>query len=496
MRRHKYKDFCPAMPFQRIKVRAKPAILVVYPSYFAYSSPTLRDEIKSAPLALASYLAQYFPVECANFEISIGCPSSAVQIRRYERKVREHFEKHSFDILALSCWTSLSYKATMTTARIARQVYPDCLIVVGGYHATARPEDFQMADNLIDYVIRGEGERALRNIADALSNSGRPAETKVIDSPALQPDEYVAMKWSLVDGLVKSHFPKGVGTICLFLSRGCPFECTFCVESLKDRCWRPMSSDQAVEQIRVALEWYPAQAIAFGDATFGVHAKWRKDFLCRLADLKPSCWILFETRPEFLDEEDIKKLSQLKVEVQFGVESGSPTMLRLMKKAAQPQRFLDKFKATSRLLSEYGIVHGANLIFNHPGETQQTLTETFSYMDDLLDVQQSSLIWSCHGYLHFPGSEVDHNQVFYEREFGVEFLCPDWWHLDNDPYVSARRVVPSHDLRGDRTELWKQMFRERVETFKSSLSRDAFRLAAENYYPRWQSDSRYVGGAQ
>jgi radical SAM superfamily enzyme YgiQ (UPF0313 family) len=474
-------------------VPKKPSILVVYPSFYSYSSPTLRDEIKSAPLALASYLAQLFPVEYADFEVSIGCPGSQVQIRRYERKVREYLENHRFDILALSCWTSLSYRATMTTARIARELYPNSLIVVGGYHPTARPDDFRTPDVIVDYVIRGEGEMALKEVAEAFPVAGRPPETKVIDSPSLQPDSYVSMNWDLVDGLTRSESRKGIGTICLFLSRGCPFECTFCVESLKDRCWRPMPPSQAIEQIQDAVDRHHVQAIGFGDATFGVQAKWRKEFLRLLTDLKPSCWILFETRPEFLDEKDVKALAQLKVEIQFGIESGSPTMLRLMKKTTQPEKFLAKFKATSRFLSAHGIVHGANLIFNHPGETRQTLEETFAFMDDLLNERQSSLIWACHGYLHFPGSELDRNQAFYEQEFGAQFLGGDWWQKDEDPYVNARRVVPSIDLRGERMDLWKQMFKDRIDAFKSSLSPDAFRLAAENYYQQWKFDPKYIG---
>ncbi|HWR81779.1 MAG TPA: radical SAM protein [Candidatus Deferrimicrobium sp.] len=470
-----------------------PRILVVYPSYYSYSVQPMRDEVKSSPLVLASYLSQHHPVEYADLQVSIGCPTSRVQIKRFERKVRQFLQTRQFDILAISCWTSLSYKTTMTTARLARELYPNCLIVVGGYHATARPNDFVTEDRVIDYVIRGEGETALRDIAQALPSGGRPSQTRIQDSPSLQPDSFVEMNWELVDRLVRSEFPGGVGTLCVYLSRGCPFECSFCVESLKDRCWRPLPPERAIQQVRRALERFNLQAIAFGDACFGVHARWRKKFLKLLVDLNPSCWVLFESRPEFLDDDDVRMLARLKTEIQFGIESGSPDMLRLMNKTRQPERFLADFRGLSRRLSEHGIVHGANLIFNHPGETRKTLQETFDYVDSMLTIRPSTLMWACHGYMHFPGSAVDRDRKLLEEQFGTQFLSPEWWHLDEDPYVSARRVISSTDLGAERLDLWKTMLSEREEALKGCLTPEAFHLAADNYFPHWKLDSRYVG---
>jgi hypothetical protein len=85
-----------------------PSILLAYPSCFYYSLADDRVEIKTSLLLLASYVARFFPVQYADFELSIGRPASPVQIRRFERKVREFLQEREFDILALSCWTSLS----------------------------------------------------------------------------------------------------------------------------------------------------------------------------------------------------------------------------------------------------------------------------------------------------------------------------------------------------------------------------------------------------
>jgi uncharacterized Fe-S cluster-containing radical SAM superfamily protein len=476
-----------------------PRILLVYPSSYYLPRSTSRDEVKAATFTLGSYLSRFFPVKHVDLEIEIGRPETRVLIGRFERRVREFLEQEDYDILALSCWTSLSYQATMAVARQARAIHPKRLIVVGGYHPTARPENFLTSDNLIDYVVRGEGELAFREIATSFADSRRPAQTEVVVGKSLFPGDFVDLNWALVDDTIKSSLEGKVGTLCVFLSRGCPFECSFCMESLKDKCWRPYPPERAIDQIRTITERYPVQAVALGDACFGVRPQWRKEFLRRLLDLKPSCWILLETRPEYLDEEDIKILSQLKVEIQMGVESASPQMLKLMNKTKQPERFLEEFREVSGLLSEHEIVHGANLIFNHPGETQETIEETFAFVDSVARQGQGSLMWACHGYMHFPGSQIDHNRSYYEQQFGAVFLNPEWWLEDSNPFVASRQVIPSRDLTGERVDLWRSMFVERVVTLKAAMTDKAFRLAAESYFPRWAADQRYAritGGDQ
>jgi radical SAM superfamily enzyme YgiQ (UPF0313 family) len=221
---------------------------------------------------------------------------------------------------------------------------------------------------------------------------------------------------------------------------------------------------------------------------------WRKEFLRQLAERNPDYWVVFETRPEYIDEEDAKLLSNLKVEIQFGVESCSNDMLLLMKKTRQPRKFLDKFSDVSRMLSDYGILHRANLIFNHPGETRKTLEETFAFMDKEFARNETYLIWASHGYMHFPGCELDTNMKYYEERFGSRFLCGDWWKENNDQYESSMLFVPSSDLDGDNVDLWEKMLERRKDTMKKGLAQKAFNFAAMKYFLDWQDDSRFEKG--
>ncbi|NMC42310.1 MAG: hypothetical protein GYA46_00180, partial [candidate division Zixibacteria bacterium] len=231
-----------------------PSILLVYPSCFYYPGWVGRVELKTSLVWLASYLRPHYPVTFADFEIEIGRANSPVQIRRYERKVREYLSSQPFDILALSCWTSLSYQATLTVARIAREINPEAVIVVGGYHPSARPRDFIREDRLIDYIVSREGELALKEIADGWAVTGRPPQPTMVTGQTVTAEQFVGYDWDLVETFVKRNFPEGIDNFYIYLSRGCPFGCSFCMEPAKDRSWRAYTPEEAVRQINLAVE--------------------------------------------------------------------------------------------------------------------------------------------------------------------------------------------------------------------------------------------------
>ncbi len=467
-----------------------PSVLVLYPSCFYYPDWIAKPDVRASQLTLSSYLAQYFPVTYADFEHSIGRPNSPTLIKRYERKVRDFFAKQDCDILAISCWTSLSYLATMKTARIFREMYPNKLIVVGGYHPSARPNEFLTEERLFDYVICGEGELILREIAGNLKRDGRPSETKIVHAPMFGVEHFVPLNLDLLEQHLAEHKPEGVQSFYMYLSRGCPFNCAFCMEGLKDRRWRAYSPEDSIKHILDAYKRFNFYSVAISDACFGMRPAWRKEFLRRLVDLQPEFWIVVETRPEYIDPEDIALFSKLKVEIELGVESGSPDILRYMKKTKQPEKYLEIVKTVSHRLSDAGVLHRANMIFNYPGETHRTLDETFAFMDAELQRKETTFMWAGLGYMHYPGCEMDYNSAWFEQQFGSKILCPDWWKLEEDQYTNCRRNIPSHDLAND-PDLWFEMLTQRDQAMRNTLSPGALRFAANKYFPDWQNDPRY-----
>jgi radical SAM superfamily enzyme YgiQ (UPF0313 family) len=472
--------------------KKSPSILLVYPSSFNYVEALERLDIKTSQLWLASYLNRSYPVAYADFEIEIGRPCTPVQIKRFERRARKYLAEQAFDILAISCWASLSYRAAMSVARICRELYPDKVIVVGGYHATARPQEFITDEHLFDYIITREGEIALKEIADGFYQTGRPPEPQIVIGPTVANEDIVDYDWDLMESFRSRTAQQPDATGYIYLSRGCPFGCSFCMEPAKDRSWRAYSPEKAVQVLFDFQERFNLFSIGVSDACFGMRRSWRKKFFEILARRKPDFWLVFETRPEYLDSEDIKLLDGLKLELQFGIESGSPEMLLIMKKTRQPEKFLDRFADLSLELSEHKILHRANMIFNHPGETRKTLRETYAYVDRLLERNDSYLMWANAQYMHFPGCELDTNRSYYEEKYGSRFIGGDWWKReDGDLRQISMDFVPSRDLEGDGVGLWERMMMERDGRMRDTLAPLAFRFAAIKYFLDWQDDVRY-----
>jgi len=472
--------------------KQSPSILLVYPSCFNYPEDLERADIKTSQLWLASYLNRFYPVTYADFEIEIGRPGTPVQIKRFERKVRQYLSDQPFDILAISCWASLSYRASLSVARACRELFPDRVIAVGGYHATARPHEFITEENLFDYVITREGEIALREIADSYDTVGRPSEPKIIVGPTVTGEHFVGYDWDLLEAHYRRAFREPVEAGYIYLSRGCPFGCSFCMEPAKERIWRAFSPEESVDILFEFVNRFKLFSVGVADACFGMKPAWRKEFLRRLVDRRPEFWLVFETRPEYFDPEDIQMVSHLKAELQFGIESGSPEMLLLMRKTKQPGKYLQRFWELSQMLTERGVLHRANMIFNHPGETRKTLDETFAYMDRFLNQNGSYLMWANAGYMHFPGCEIDTHRSYYEEKFGSRFICGDWWNQDGNQNENCLRFIPSRDLEGDNVNLWERMMATREGRMRDCLAPRAFKFAAHKYFLEWQDDYRYA----
>ena len=64
---------------------------------------------------------------------------------------------------------SATYARCVETAKTIKEAKPDCAVVVGGWHASYLPETL-LSHPEIDYVVMGEGERAITQLAQALVN--------------------------------------------------------------------------------------------------------------------------------------------------------------------------------------------------------------------------------------------------------------------------------------------------------------------------------------
>ncbi|MCI5219141.1 MAG: radical SAM protein, partial [Candidatus Electrothrix sp. LOE2] len=95
-------------------------------------------------------------------------------IKKYLTKI---IGKMQPDLVGLSAM-AWQYDTCLRIARLIKALRPDVKIVIGGYHATLMHEEIAASEEVqvIDFMIRGEGEEACRRLVNALAGQDEPAE--------------------------------------------------------------------------------------------------------------------------------------------------------------------------------------------------------------------------------------------------------------------------------------------------------------------------------
>lgn len=416
----------------------KPRVLLVQPASFPSRA---QDFGVPHLLALAGWIERACGVEPVVRDLR--------HERSPERALREALDERRPRLLGLSCYASFDYLDTVATARVARAAAPDVPIVVGGYHASACPEDFTRLPDLFDFVVVGDGERRLAELtAWAVGGGERPAPVLTADDP-LDPNDLPPYPFHLLERYAERA--RRGAKIQINLSRGCPHRCTFCMERAKpDRVWRPLPPERAVEELRRLDRSFPlADAVLHvTDPLFGMRSEWRRAFLERFAasGLRPrTAWTL--TRTEGWTAEQLALAAAGRLSLGIGLESGSPAMLERMGKTGRPAEYLEGFLRFRDDAARHGAHWAVNLLVGHPGETPATLAETLAFLDRLFPPGRPTGGWlSVDPFRLYPGSEVYRTRTRWSAECGARFHAPEWWRESGDRDVTSELVDPSREL--------------------------------------------------
>ena len=355
-----------------------------------------------------------------------------------------------FLVVGLSCYSSFDLLRVRSIAQFIKRLYPQVPLVSGGYHASAVPEDLVFEGSPFDAVVLGEGELPMLELARELLGQGRLERTTYGPRPVPELDWLPPYQWQLLD----RYWPRAqaIGRkLQIYLSRGCPHRCTFCMERAKgEGQWRALGAERAVDELRrldrVADlgQW----VVNIGDPLFGHQRRWRREVLGALADHGPRprlYWTL--TRAEGLEQQDVELLARARFAIGVGLESGSERMLRLMRKTNNPARYLAAMEQLAAWSRTHGLTWAANLVVGHPGETPRSMEQTRDFLRALCTAEPQTRGWfSVDPFRLYPGSEVQANLGAYERQHGARFYHPRWWHRWYDASFCAEHVDPSAEL--------------------------------------------------
>jgi radical SAM superfamily enzyme YgiQ (UPF0313 family) len=360
-----------------------------------------------------------------------------------------------YDLIGLSCYSSYDALKVDAIARQLRTAHPQSWLVTGGYHVSARPDEFTTPDGPFDHAIVGDGEGPMIALVKALESGRRLLERRLGPDPLSDPSLGMPYDWSLL-ARYRSVVRKRASEVELYLSRGCPFDCSFCMERAKrDTSWRALEPLGAVEELHRLNEFIDLRGFTLRilDPLFGMQNAWRKTFLEELVRRPvPADKIWLVMRADIIDREDMELMARANVAVGFGLESGDPAQLKRIRKTGKLKDFLEKMLTISEWAAELNVPFGANIIVGHPGETEASLQNTAAYLRRLF--LRSS---GTHGFVAvdpfrlYPGSPIDEHLDTWIAETGMRVHRYPWW-FDGDQDFLSEWIDASHELSYLRTE--------------------------------------------
>lgn len=232
-------------------------------------------------------------------------------------------------------------------------------------------------------------------------------------------------KYIVLNNRIKVAGSEEVQTVSFITSRGCPYNCYFCA-NLNNGSVRFRTKEDMDLEIQYLRHRYPAVGgLIIMDETATISKKHVKNWTQVMMD--NSMQYVLSTRGDAIDCEIVSYLATSGCkEIKFGLESGSPKLLRAMNKKLN----LEKFEETIYLTKKFGINNKVFLMHGFPGENKETTHETIMFLNKNKKFIDRAVLFQ---FTPLPGSFVYNTpQKFNIRR---EFLMTDDFTIyDNMSY--------------------------------------------------------------
>jgi len=341
------------------------------------------------------------------------------------------------DIIGYSIISSPSFNYINHLVDIVKGISPSTTNVVGGYHTIARPYDFDLGT----YVVRGDGEKAILDIANFIPISSEIQRVDINNIPF--PDR------TLVD--INQYNMQQGGHRCatLISSRGCPFNCVFCGNyDRKVRFRNPKNIAGELEQL-LDLGFI---SLYFLDDAFTVNKKHAKEVSDVVNDYAMPFRIT--TRADLLDEDLVEYLVKNGLEiVSLGIESGNNKILKNINK----HMTIEDNREAVKLLHKYGVDVKGFFMFGLPGEGPKEAQQTIDFAKELRELGLTSADF--YAMTPFPGTPIYNNP----EKYGCKILSYDW---DRYLEVGKEEIEPVMETETLSAKQIKYFMRKAKEEWK------------------------------
>jgi len=352
---------------------------------YSYASAGKEVVGKYFPLGIG-YLASY--IREAGHSVKIFQPSMD---EAYDRELKEIIASFAPSIVGISVMTP-SYPLAVEICNIIKSKDKEIITVLGGHHVSAVGKEVLEQSENTDFAVIGEGEVTLHELVQALEldttdyagikglawrDNGGSIHVNESRELIADIDSLPFPARNLVDMdqyRLHSYIDFGTKSATMVTSRGCPYKCAFCSS------WLTMGAKyrfRSVESIMSEIRELVASGIdhiVFEDDTMALKRN-RIEAICDAMIAMPNrpTWYCL-TRVDTMDYELAKKFKAAGCKmVNFGIESGSPEVLKLIGKKISLDRAVEAIAACRKA----GLRTQCSFIVGFPIDTDNTMAMTY-----------------------------------------------------------------------------------------------------------------------
>ncbi len=392
---------------------------------------------------LKAYAGELCDIRIEEFTINQRVDSIAAEIFRIKA-----------DIVGFSTYI-WNIEEVLDISRIIKIVSPETRILLGGPEVSYDPVEILQSNRFIDIVIYGEAEETFRELI-----TGKNVDE--IDGLAYRKGDevFINPQRPLIENLDDIPFPysenDGLENKIVYYeaSRGCPFNCSFCLSSTI-----PGLRRFSIDRVKRELDFLigsGARQIKFVDRTFNADKSFAHQIMEHIAqNSKQMTSFHAEISAHLVDHEQLEFFKGLRkglFQFEIGVQSTNQDTINAIGRITD----FNKLKEVSKAIASFGNIHQhLDLIAGLPFEDYHRFSKSF---DDLFEINPEKIQL---GFLKLlKGSRLRDEAELH----GYEFLEKAPYEVLKTKWLSYEDIIRLKDIE----ELVERYYNERL--FKYSIT--------------------------
>lgn len=314
-----------------------------------------------------------------------------------DEEVLEKIKEFNPDVVGIGYWTCQATYVYNISKKI-KEMNKNILIVHGGIHASFMSEE---ALDYCDVAVIGEAEKTFAELIKAKQNEvpfdyvdgicfNKDGEKHLTEERALIEDldslpypafELFDMQKYLDSEKLRQLHVVGGKRMPILASRGCPYNCSFCLSPVMwRRKVRWKSPDNVISQIKRMNKEFGFTDFQFYDDNFLINRKFLDEICDKIMELDFEIrWVCLSRASHVIKEKDI--LPKLKKAGCVGIEMGLETPDNKILTKINKEQDIDLVGQAVILQREAGLSPLYTLMVFNPGETISSIRKQREYIE-------------------------------------------------------------------------------------------------------------------